>query len=169
MLDHETGVGLAKRLLALHESGTTDQAPSTYRMPTSRYVDPDRFALEMERIFRRVPLPLALSCELREPGAYKALDAAGVPVLIVRGDDGALRAFVNSCRHRGSPVVGDGCGETRRFTCPYHAWSYDRSGCGIMPRTLRWLFTMPAILFSEPFGFASGVTCPFASAYRKTT
>jgi len=129
MLDHETGVGLAKRLLALHESGTTDQAPSTYRIPTSRYVDPDRFALEMQRIFQRVPLPLALSCELREAGAYKALDAAGVPVLVVRGDDGAVRAFVNSCRHRGSPVVGDGCGSARRFTCPYHAWSYDRSGC----------------------------------------
>jgi phenylpropionate dioxygenase-like ring-hydroxylating dioxygenase large terminal subunit len=116
-------------MLALHEAGTTDQAATTYRIPTSSYVDPVRWQLEIDRIFRRVPLPLALSCELREPGAYKALDAVGVPVLIVRGDDGVVRAFVNSCRHRGSLVVGDGCGTARRFTCPYHAWSYDRSGC----------------------------------------
>lgn len=129
MLDRDTGVALAKRMLALHEAGTTDQADTTYRIPTSQYVDPDRFALEMDRIFRRVPLPLALTCELREPGSYRALDAAGVPVLIVRGDDGVARAFLNSCRHRGAIVAADGCGQARRFTCPYHAWSYDRAGC----------------------------------------
>src|SRR5918911_3867299 len=129
MLDREIGMQLAKRMLALYDAGTTDQADTTYRIPTSTYVDPERWALEMERIFRRVPLPLALSCELRAPGAYRALDAVGVPVLVVRGDDGVVRAFVNSCRHRGSLVVGDGCGTARRFTCPYHAWSYDRSGC----------------------------------------
>lgn len=128
MLDHDTGVALAKRVLALYEAGTTDQAPSQYRIPAAHYVDPARFALEVDRIFRRVPLPLALSCELGEPGAYKALDAAGVPVLIVRGDDGVVRGFVNSCRHRGAIVASEGCGRARRFTCAYHAWSYDCAG-----------------------------------------
>jgi phenylpropionate dioxygenase-like ring-hydroxylating dioxygenase large terminal subunit len=65
-----------------------------------------------------VPLPLALSCELREPNSYKAMDAVGVPVLIVRGGDGTARAFLNVCRHRGAVVCEPGCGTARRFTCP---------------------------------------------------
>jgi carnitine monooxygenase subunit len=92
----------------------------------SRYLDPARFALERERIFRR--LPLALSCELRRPGAYRALTAAGVPVLLVRGSDGAVRAFLNRGGHRGAQVVLDGAGTARRFVCPYHAWTYDERG-----------------------------------------
>ena len=56
------------------------------------------------------------------------MDALGVPVLITRGPDGRALAFVNACRHRGSIVVPDGCGEARRFTCPYHGWVYDRAG-----------------------------------------
>ncbi len=128
MLDRDATVGLAKRMLALYEAGTTDQADEVYRVPAANYVDARRWKLEMDRIFRRVPLPLALTCELREPNSYKSMDALGVPVLITRGPDGRALAFVNACRHRGSIVVPDGCGEARRFTCPYHGWVYDRAG-----------------------------------------
>jgi phenylpropionate dioxygenase-like ring-hydroxylating dioxygenase large terminal subunit len=128
MLDRDATVALAKRMLALYEAGTTDQADEVYRVPAANYVDAHRWKLEMDRIFRRVPLPLALTCELREPNSYKAMDALGVPVLITRGPDGRALAFVNACRHRGSIVVPDGCGEARRFTCPYHGWVYDRAG-----------------------------------------
>lgn len=79
-------------------------------------------------MWRRAPLVLALSCELREPGDFRALEAAGVPVLLVRGDDGAVRGFVNSCAHRGAQVVLEPSGRARRFVCPYHAWSYDERG-----------------------------------------
>ena len=51
----------------------------------------------------------------------------GVPILVVRGRDGRLRAFLNVCRHRDAKV-GQGCGEARAFSCPYHAWTYDLSG-----------------------------------------
>ena len=78
---------------------------------------------------RSVPLPLALSCELPSPGDYKAVDAAGTPVILSRGRDGQVTAMVNACRHRGSELVPEGTGSTRRFTCPYHAWSYDLQGC----------------------------------------
>ena len=88
MLDRDTTVALAKRMLAFHEAGTTEQAAEVYRVPTADYIDADRWQLEMDRIFRRVPLPLALTCELREPNSYKAMDALGVPVLITRGPDG---------------------------------------------------------------------------------
>src|SRR6476469_1852434 len=72
-------VALAKRMLAFHESGTTEQAATNYRVPAANYIDPARWQLEMDRIFRRVPLPLALTCEIREPNSYKALDALAVP------------------------------------------------------------------------------------------
>jgi phenylpropionate dioxygenase-like ring-hydroxylating dioxygenase large terminal subunit len=128
MIDRDEAVALAKRLLAFHESGTTEQAADVYRVPTAHYIDPDRWQLEMDRIFRRVPLPLALTCELRDAGSFKSFEAAGVPVLIVRGSDGRVRAFVNACRHRGAIVEAEPCGRSRRFTCPYHGWVYDQRG-----------------------------------------
>ena len=60
MLDRDVTVALAKRLLAFHEAGTTEAAADVYRVPTAHYIDADRWQLEMDRIFRRVPLPLAL-------------------------------------------------------------------------------------------------------------
>lgn len=128
MIDQNEVMALAKRMLAHHEAGTTDQAADQYRVPVSSYWDPDRWQLEMDRIFKRVPLPLALTCELREPNAYKAMDAMGVPVLIVRCADGVARAYLNVCRHRGAVVCETGCGTARRFTCPYHGWVYDQGG-----------------------------------------
>ena len=53
---------------------------------------------------------------------------ADVPILLTRGSDGAVRAFLNVCRHRGAVVVEEGLGDATRFTCPYHAWSYDNEG-----------------------------------------
>ena len=50
-----------------------------------------------------------------------------MPVLLVRGSDGALRAFANICRHRGAPVAS-GCGHARVFSCPYHGWTYALDG-----------------------------------------
>lgn len=117
-----------KRGIEHARAGTADSEPDVYRVPIEAYLDPDRFELEVERIFKRLPLMLGLSSELREPGAYRALDVSGVPVLLVRGDDGALRAFLNVCRHRGAIVQEEGVGVARRFTCPYHAWSYDGKG-----------------------------------------
>lgn len=64
---------------------------------------------------------------LREPGAYIADEIAGRPILLVRGRDGELRGFYNVCRHRGHQLLS-GQGQTRRITCPYHAWTYDLGG-----------------------------------------
>jgi phenylpropionate dioxygenase-like ring-hydroxylating dioxygenase large terminal subunit len=65
---------------------------------------------------------------MREVGSYSAVTVLGVPVLMVRGSDGEMRAFLNVCRHRGAQVAEEGCGKARRFTCPYHAWSYNTQG-----------------------------------------
>jgi phenylpropionate dioxygenase-like ring-hydroxylating dioxygenase large terminal subunit len=119
---------MAKRNLAHVKAGTVDQAPGVFRVPASRYYDTDRWRLEIERIFRRLPLTLAFSVELAKPGDYRALQVADVPVLLTRARDGSVRAFLNVCSHRGAVVVAEGSGNARRFSCPYHAWSYDGEG-----------------------------------------
>ena len=119
---------LTTKLLAHVDAGTTDQAAATMRVASYKYHDPAHWETEMALLFRRVPLPLALTCEMRAPNSYKAMDACGTPVLITRSADGVARAFLNVCRHRGMVVVADGCGTARRFSCPYHAWVYNGNG-----------------------------------------
>ena len=121
-------VDLAERLLAHVENGTTDSADSTYTVPVSDYLDEGRWDQEMDRIFKRLPLMLAYTDELREPGSFKAMEAVGVPVLMTRGKDGNVRAFLNVCSHRGARVAANGCGEASRFVCPYHGWTYSDQG-----------------------------------------
>jgi phenylpropionate dioxygenase-like ring-hydroxylating dioxygenase large terminal subunit len=119
---------LARRALAHLKAKTTDQAETPMALPVGTYIDEDRYRWELERIFRRLPLGLALSIEIPEPGSYRALRVLDVPLVIVRGDDGVARAFINACRHRGTPVCENGHGKTQRFVCPYHAWTYDERG-----------------------------------------
>ena len=129
-------VEMTRRHIAHSRAGTVDQAPDVFRVPASNYFDPERWQLEMDRIFKRMPLVLGFSAELRESGSYFAQEVAGVPVLLTRAVDGVMRAFVNMCSHRGSIVVPDGVGKARRFVCPYHAWAYDQKGdlVGILDR-----------------------------------
>ena len=108
------------------QEGTTDLAPSVLRVPLWYYRDPAVLAAE-EAMLRRTPLALVASTRVREPGDYVVRDVVGTSVLVVRGADGAARAFLNYCRHRGARPA-QGCGTTRRFTCPYHAWTYDTEG-----------------------------------------
>jgi len=119
---------MARHNLAHAKAGTIEQEPEVMRVPVTNYFDPDRWKLEIDRVFKRMPLMLALTCEMSDPGDYRALEAVGVPVLLVRGDDGEVRGFVNMCSHRGSQVVQEGTGNGKRFSCPYHAWTYDQRG-----------------------------------------
>ena len=121
-------VQIARRGIAHYRNGTVDQAEAQMRVPTTIYTDPDRWKIEVDRVFKRLPLMLAFSVELPGPGSYRALEVAGVPVLLTRGNDDAVRAFVNMCSHRGAIVVEEGTGTARRFSCPYHAWTYDTTG-----------------------------------------
>ncbi len=127
-MSYEQLIAMAKHNLAHVRAGTIEQADEIRQVPARHYFDEARWRLEMERIFKRVPLMLAMTAELPNPGDYKAMDAVDTPVLITRGQDGKVRAFVNMCRHRGSQIMAVGTGNAKRFTCPYHAWSYDQSG-----------------------------------------
>lgn len=128
MFDRAEQISLLKRALVHLGPRTTDQAPDIMRVPLAEYVDEDLWRTEMETLFKRKPQALALSAELRSGGDYKAMDAYGVPILIVRGHDGVARTFLNVCRHRGAQLCEPGLGNRRRFRCPYHAWVYDDHG-----------------------------------------
>lgn len=128
MLQSDDAIALATRAWVHLLNGTTDQAADILSVPIEHYTDERRYAREIEQIFKRLPISLALSIELPEPGSYLTQAIAGVPVLAVRGNDGVTRAFLNACRHRGAPVCAEGSGKAIRFVCPYHAWSYDRQG-----------------------------------------
>jgi len=123
----ETQLELARELHAHVRNGSTALAPAVFRNPVSAYSDPARAQLERERLFRGQPLFMGLSCRLPNPGDYLTEEIAGVPLLLVRGQDGKLRAFANICRHRGAPVAS-GCGQARVFACPYHGWTYSLDG-----------------------------------------
>jgi len=119
-------VQVIERVLAHIDAGTTDEGPRTGRVPIETYLDPDRFAAEVA-LLRRVPIPFCPSQALPQPGSYHAREAAGVPILVVRDNDGQIRAYRNSCRHRGTPLV-DGSGCARALTCPFHGWVYALDG-----------------------------------------
>ncbi|NJN53100.1 MAG: aromatic ring-hydroxylating dioxygenase subunit alpha [Gammaproteobacteria bacterium] len=121
-------IDMAKENMAHARAGTIEQEADVVRVPASHYYDEKRWRDEMDRVFKRMPLLLATTAELRNPGDYKSLEAVGVPILISRGASGDVRAFVNMCSHRGAVIVPEGRGTTKRFTCPYHAWTYDGEG-----------------------------------------
>ena len=105
-----------------------DGFPKLPDLPLGRYTDPSLYALELDRVFRRSWLYAAHASELAESGSYRLLDIPFAPVLLVRGADGRLRAFMNACRHRGAPVVRDVEGVARTLVCQYHSWGYDLDG-----------------------------------------
>ena len=126
-MQHTTQVALVRELLRHLDAGTTALAEGAMRNRVDVYTDPDRFAREWSMI-RRAPQFFGLSRRLPEPGSYATDDETGIPVLLVRGDDGRFRSFLNVCRHRGSRVAsGQGAGR-RTFACPYHGWTYDCRG-----------------------------------------
>lgn len=109
--------------------GSTTLMAGTWRFDPFIYVDAGHAAVEQAVIFDELPLLVAFSSELAEPHAYVSRALAGTPVLVARQPDGTVRAFLNSCRHRGTEVVwGEAAGCSRRLSCPYHGWTYGTDG-----------------------------------------
>jgi phenylpropionate dioxygenase-like ring-hydroxylating dioxygenase large terminal subunit len=97
-------------------------------IPVAKYLDPARFAQE-QALFRRSLNVASLSTQLASPGDFVTLTLSGTPLILVRGEDGIARAFVNVCRHRGARVELRDHGRCKTFVCPYHAWTYGTDGC----------------------------------------
>jgi Rieske 2Fe-2S family protein len=101
---------------------------SDFGLPGDFYRDPAIYGLELDLIFYREWLFVGHTMELEQPGSYLTAQVGAYPLLLVRGRDGVIRAFVNSCRHRGARICPDARGVAAKLVCPYHQWTYDLDG-----------------------------------------
>ena len=105
-------------------------------LPGWLYFDAEFFTAEKRAFLRAAPQVVCHESEIANPGEWRTIDFLGESVIVIRGDDGEVRAFTNVCRHRGSRLVDGESGCAKVLTCPYHAWSYARDGrlVGVMHR-----------------------------------
>jgi phenylpropionate dioxygenase-like ring-hydroxylating dioxygenase large terminal subunit len=123
LTDHE----ITERVLSHIANRTTDVGDALWREPVEHYRSAQRLEAEMERVLRRSYAAFCPSVALPDPGSFIAREAAGRPILVVRDQDGVVRAFHNVCRHRGMRIAQDsGCANA--FVCPYHGWTYELNG-----------------------------------------
>ena len=108
------------------DNGTTDLGNEEWLEPVENYASQARFDAE-QRLMRRLPIPFCPVAALPEPGSYIARQSAGVPIVVVRDEQGTIRAFRNACRHRGMQLA-EGTGCTKIFRCNYHGWAYRLDG-----------------------------------------
>jgi phenylpropionate dioxygenase-like ring-hydroxylating dioxygenase large terminal subunit len=92
------------------------------------YTDPELFELELERVYYRSWIFLGHESQAKKPGDFFTTRIARHRLIVVRHTDGKLYAFYNRCSHRGAEVCAEPAGNVRKFTCPYHAWSYGTDG-----------------------------------------
>lgn len=119
---------MQRRSVAHAAAGTTDMAPAPFANRASVYTDPLRFAAEVAGLFGGdMPLVAGLSADMPNTGDRMLFEETGVPIVIMRGKDGAARAFLNMCTHRGAKLTKD-CNPAARLTCPFHAWTFDLEG-----------------------------------------
>ena len=116
-MSRQDQISLLKRLLHYVDTRTTAMADAPWRNEVSVYTDPEHLAEEQRILFRQHPIVMGFASEWSTPGNFRTDDYAGVPILVVRGRDSKLRAFLNVCRHRGAKVA-QGCGKRASVLVP---------------------------------------------------
>lgn len=107
-----------------------------FSLPQGFYVDPAMHEADLAAVFGTEWLFACNSCEIPKPGDFLTLEVGVNPIVIVRDRDGQVRAFHNSCRHRGSRICGKEKGRANRLVCPYHQWVYELDGSLINARQM---------------------------------
>jgi choline monooxygenase len=111
-------------------SSYDDRAPLSQAstIPAAWYVDPRIAELERLTVFSKTWQLVARTEQVKTPGQFVSTRVAGEPIVVVRGNDGTLRAFYNVCRHHAAAVVTEPCGQASLLHCPYHGWNYGLDG-----------------------------------------
>jgi choline monooxygenase len=110
-----------------HYEGVRKPLLEAETMPAFAYTSPEFYQREVERIWRKTWNFIGSADQIRNNGDYFTLNFAGVPIIVLRDHDGKMRAFANTCRHRGSELL-EGKGNCKLIVCPYHSWTYELSG-----------------------------------------
>lgn len=105
-------------------------------LPQPFYTDPGLYEVDLSRIWYRDWLFALPACEIPKTGNYVTMQVGAYPVVIVRGADGAIRAFHNTCRHRGQRICSAVKGTAPKLVCPYHQWTYELDGKLIYAREM---------------------------------
>jgi phenylpropionate dioxygenase-like ring-hydroxylating dioxygenase large terminal subunit len=124
-MDRDAQRDMVERIIAMNAQRTTTLADATLEIPAAHYASAARHALESSTIFRDHPVVACMSVDVREPGDVVTLESGGIPIVVVRGIDGAVHAYVNACRHRGTAIAQGRDHVARTFSCPFHGWVYD--------------------------------------------
>lgn len=102
--------------------------PELKEVPGGRYTQQSFYDLEKVAAWRQSWVCVGLEADVKNPGDYKCLEKLDAPIILVRGMDNTLRAFMNTCRHRGARLTKDDHGNVRHLRCQYHSWSYKLTG-----------------------------------------
>jgi choline monooxygenase len=97
-------------------------------IPAAWYADPEIAAAERRTVFADSWIFVGRHEQVAEPGSFFTADLAGEPIVVIRGQDGALRSFFNVCRHKAAVLLSEPCGQVSRLRCRYHGWTYDLAG-----------------------------------------
>jgi len=124
--------------------GIRKPAVEATTLPPHCYTAPEFYRAEVEHLFMKVWNFIGRADRIPKHGDHFTLDFAGIPLIVLRDRDGSVKAFANSCRHRGARLIDgemiDTVGNTRGLKCPYHGWVYglggELRGCPGMEQTV---------------------------------
>lgn len=102
--------------------------PALPEVPTGRYTDKTFYDLETEFLWKQTWLFVGVAGEIPKAGDFRKIEIHNASIIVVRGADQAIRAFYNTCQHRGAPLVSDDNGQVKMFACRYHCWTYNLDG-----------------------------------------
>lgn len=125
-MDRDQLIDLTRRALKLARDKATDLAPGVHLVDAADYTSIERHDRDRAMLVAS-PQLVGYVSELPGAGSYCTKTVLGRSILLTRTTEGSVKAFENVCVHRQSRVV-TGCGKAKRFTCPYHAWTYDNHG-----------------------------------------
>lgn len=127
-MQHEEQVRVIRTLIDHLDRGTNVDAGAIRKVAAADYTCPDRAAREWQAFFRDYPHVIGMSGDLPRAGSFLTVNDFGTPLLATRDAEGRFRAFANVCRHRGTILETAPRGDSTRFVCPFHAWTFSNTG-----------------------------------------